>query len=141
LTSSSEKSGKKERQKLPAKRQILPLLSLTDTNAIRIVPISGQEIEQIRLTYPFFVYAEIPAGTYRNPEQIPTVAIQNLMVVRADMPEEVVYNLTKELFENLPTLKKAHSAAGMIDPDSSWRGLPLALHPGAERYYREKRKK
>jgi TRAP transporter TAXI family solute receptor len=88
---------------------------------------------------PAYQSAMIPANTYDGqPDAVPTVAITNILVTRADMPDEVAYEMTKLLFENLTRLGNAHSAAKDIKLESAAKNLPIALHPGAERYYKEK---
>jgi TRAP transporter TAXI family solute receptor len=88
---------------------------------------------------PAYQSEMIPANTYDGQtEAVPTVAIINILVTRADMSDEVVYEMTKLLFENLPRLGNSHSAAKDIKLESAAKNLPIALHPGAERYYKEK---
>ncbi|KAF2406635.1 TAXI family TRAP transporter solute-binding subunit [Pseudomonas antarctica] len=83
--------------------------------------------------------AMIPANTYDGqPDAVPTVAITNILVTRSDVPDELAYQMTKLLFENLPRLGNAHSAAKDITLENATKNLPIALHPGAERYYTEK---
>lgn len=83
--------------------------------------------------------AMIPANTYDGqPEAVPTVAITNILVTRADVPDDVAYAMTKLMFENLTRLGNAHSAAKDIKLESASKNLPIPLHPGAERYYKEK---
>lgn len=82
--------------------------------------------------------ASIPKGTYPNQTaDVPTVAIRNMLVTSEAVPEEVVYRMTKSMFENLPQLAASHSAAKSIELATAAKGLPIPLHPGAERYYRE----
>jgi TRAP transporter TAXI family solute receptor len=59
-------------------------------------------------------------------------------MTREDVPADVVYAMTKGMFENLPDLTSAHPAAQGISLEYASRGSPVPLHPGAERYYREK---
>lgn len=88
---------------------------------------------------PAYQSAMIPANTYDGQaEAVPTVAITNILVTRADVPDEVAYEMTKLLFDNLPRLGNSHSAAKDIKLESAAKNLPIALHPGAERYYKEK---
>jgi TRAP transporter TAXI family solute receptor len=80
----------------------------------------------------------IPAGTYDGQDKdIPTVAITNLLVSHEGVPEDVAYQMTKLMFENLDRLANSHSAAKAIKLENATKGLPLPLHPGAERYYKE----
>ncbi|MGN6772195.1 MAG: TAXI family TRAP transporter solute-binding subunit [Rhizobiaceae bacterium] len=86
-----------------------------------------------------FQAATIPAGTYDGQESdIPTVAITNILVTRSDISDEEAYQMTKQLFENLPEMVAAHKAANGIKLENAVMGLPIPLHPGAEKYYREK---
>lgn len=88
---------------------------------------------------PAYQSAMIPANTYDGqPEAVSTVAITNILVTRADVPDELAYQMTKLLFENLTRLGNSHSAAKDIKLENAAKNLPIALHPGAERYYKEK---
>ena len=68
---------------------------------------------------------------------MPTLAITNILVTSSDVDEELAYQMTKQLFEHLPDLVAAHNAAKAIDPKTAAKNLPVPLHPGAERYYKE----
>ena len=86
-----------------------------------------------------FIAATIPAGTYEGQsEDVPTLAITNILVTHSDVSDEVAYEMTKQLFENLDDMVAAHAAAKAISAENGPKGLPLPLHPGAERYYKEK---
>lgn len=86
-----------------------------------------------------FVAATIPAGTYEGQtEDVPTLAITNILVTHEDVSEETAYQMTKQLFENLDEMVAAHAAAKAISLEDAPKGMPLPLHPGAERYYKEK---
>ena len=80
----------------------------------------------------------IPAGTYDGQDQdVPTAAIVNLLVSHEKVSDDVAYQMTKLLFDNLPRLRTAHSAANDIKLEHATEGLPIPLHPGAERFYKE----
>ncbi|WMC11307.1 TAXI family TRAP transporter solute-binding subunit [Oceanimonas pelagia] len=81
----------------------------------------------------------IPAGTYSGQDSdVPTVAISNLLITHDKVSDETAYQMAKQVYENLPALRNAHNAANGIDPAQATAGLPLPLHAGAERYFREK---
>ena len=102
---------------------------------IIIVSVPADLVEKIGAPYAPGV---IPAGTYDGQTaDVPTAAITNILVTRADLDDETVYRMTKALFENLDEMVAAHAAAKAIDIDSATKGLPIPLHPGAERYYKE----
>lgn len=80
----------------------------------------------------------IPANTYSGQtEAVPTAAVKNFLVTHEGVPADVVYAMTKATFDNLDTLVAAHSAAKGIVRAEAIKSLPVPLHPGAERYYRE----
>jgi hypothetical protein len=82
--------------------------------------------------------AQIPANTYDGqPESVPTVAITNILVTREDVSDDIAYQMTKLMFENLTRLGNSHSAAKDIKLQNAAKNLPIPLHPGAERYYKE----
>ena len=67
-----------------------------------------------------------------------TAASPNVLIVRGDVSEQVVYDLTRMLWENLPTLQQIHSATLSMQLEGALQGIPVPLHPGAFRYYRER---
>lgn len=80
----------------------------------------------------------IPAGTYPGQDaDVQTIAQPNFLAVRADVPEEDVYKITKTIYENLAFLQAIHKATTAMALDKAIAGLPVPLHPGAARYYRE----
>ena len=82
--------------------------------------------------------ATIPAGTYDGQDaDVPTVAINNILVTHEGVSDEVAYQMTKLMFDNLDRLGTAHSAAKDIKLESATKNLPIPLHPGAERFYKE----
>jgi TRAP transporter TAXI family solute receptor len=81
----------------------------------------------------------IPANTYDGQtEDVETAAVGNFLISHDGVSEETAYQMTKLLFENLDKLTAAHAAAKAIDPAKALDGMPVPLHPGAERYYKEK---
>ena len=86
-----------------------------------------------------YISATIPAGTYRGQDaDVETAAVVNFLVTQSGVKADLVYNMTKALFENLNTMVAAHNAAKAIKLENALHGMPLPLHPGAERYYKEK---
>ena len=80
----------------------------------------------------------IAAGTYPGQtEDIQTMAQPNFLATHADLPEEHVYMITKTMYENLPFLQAIHPATKAMAIESAIAGLPVPLHPGAQRYYEE----
>lgn len=81
---------------------------------------------------------KIPAGTYQGQDaDIMTIAQPNFLAVRADVSEEDVYRITKTIYENLGFLQSIHKATKAMSLDKALAGLPMPLHPGAARYFKE----
>lgn len=88
--------------------------------------------------YPFFKPLVIPAGTYPGQANaIRTVAIDNVLVCRAQLPADLVYRLTLTLFRGLSSIASVHASVRQIDPENG-AATPIPLHDGAGRYYRER---
>ncbi len=86
-----------------------------------------------------YLPATIPAKTYDGQDaDVPTAAIVNILVTHEGVSDELAYQMTKQLFDNLPRLVTAHAAAKDISLDKAAKNLPIPLHPGAERFYKEK---
>lgn len=111
------------------------VMELQNSVDLKIVPIDADVIGDMEQDY--FTSMEIPADTYGNEEAVPTAAIMNALVVRADLSEDDVYYLTKFLFENLDTLANSHQAADDISVENSIENMVIDVHPGAQRYYDE----
>lgn len=115
---------------------VASIRDLASANEIVIVSVPADLVSKI--DNPVYVPATIPAGTYDGQtEDVPTVAIGNILVTREGLSEDLVYQLTKSMFENKDTLVAAHAAAKQVDKASATEGLPIPLHPGAEKYYKE----
>jgi len=82
--------------------------------------------------------AIVPAGTYRGIAQdTPTIGVSNLLVVPAALEDALVETILRTMFDNKPALVAAHPEAAHLEPLTSAAGLPVELHPGALKYYRE----
>jgi TRAP transporter TAXI family solute receptor len=103
-----------------------------------MVPV-GTEGEALRRKYPFYTMERIPANTYKGQErEVTTPAVMAMMVARSDLPEELVYKFTKAIFDNLPQFHAAHAAAKSLTLQTAQNGMPIPLHPGAEKLFKEK---
>ncbi|MFA6313036.1 MAG: TAXI family TRAP transporter solute-binding subunit [Sterolibacterium sp.] len=87
---------------------------------------------------PAYQSGVIPAKTYEGQAaEVTTVVIQNALVTHEGVPTETVYKMTKAMFDNLDQMVAAHAAAKAIKRENATKGLPVPLHAGAEKYYRE----
>jgi uncharacterized protein len=99
---------------------------------------SPEQIEAIRKAMPEFSPSKIVAGTYRQLDKdYVTVGMYNFGIGRADLPDDLVHQLVKAVFENQPSLVKASPVASETIPQNVVKDSFLPFHPGAVRYYRE----
>lgn len=114
---------------------VASIRDLATSVPINVVAVSPEIIEKIGAP---FIAATIPAGTYDGQtEDVSTAAVGNFLVSHDGVSEETAYQMTKLLFENLDKMAASHAAAKAIDVAKALDGMPVPLHPGAERYYRE----
>jgi uncharacterized protein len=105
---------------------------------ITFLALSPEQIEAIRKALPEFGASKIAAGTYRSLDKdYVTIGVYNFAIGRADLPDDLVYQLVKAVFENQPRLMKATLAASDTLPQNVVKDTFLPFHPGAIRYYRE----
>ncbi len=105
---------------------------------IRVLDFTDEQMAQANGNYKLWTRYVIPANTYPGQAQdINTMAQPNFLAVRDDISEEDVYLLTKTIYENLPFLNSIHKATKAMALEKAIAGLPVPLHPGAVRYYRE----
>jgi uncharacterized protein len=110
----------------------------TAEGASYLVPMEGAPAERLRLNGRFLKVALIPAGTYPGQTTaIRTMGVQNILLVRRDLDEQVVYQLTKQFFAALPKLSQLVSSLRFMDLDQA-SATSIPLHDGAARYYRER---
>ncbi|WP_299211393.1 TAXI family TRAP transporter solute-binding subunit [uncultured Tateyamaria sp.] len=115
---------------------IVELASATD---IALVPISGAGADTLTEKYGFFAQSDIPAGTYEGIDAVSTVSVGAQWFTSANEDEELIYNITKALWndESRRLLDVGHAKGAAITPDTALAGVGVPLHPGAERFYRE----
>ncbi len=114
------------------------ILNLAATRDIAIVPLSDDEIANAQKLEPVFAPYTLRAGMYDKVDTpVPSISIPNVLVVNADMSDDLAYAITKVLFEKTAELIAIHPAANDTTVDFSLTSTPVPLHPGAIRYYEE----
>jgi TRAP transporter TAXI family solute receptor len=107
---------------------------------VRFIPIDDAQLTSLAKKFPYYVKAKIPMAFYEqavNKEDAPTFAVKATFVTRADMPDKVVYAITKEVFDNLEDFKKLHEAFSGLNKQEMVQGLSAPIHPGAIKYFKE----
>ena len=105
-----------------------------------IVPVTGPAIDTLVSENPYYAKAVIPGGMYKGTDQdVETFGVKATFVTSANVPDEVVYEVVKAVFENFNRFKDLHPAfENLNEEDMISAGLSAPLHPGAEMYYKER---
>lgn len=117
----------------------LGVASIRDlANSVSIVVVAIPPEVTAKVGDPAYQPATIPANTYQGQASaVTTASIANFLVTHEGVPADTVYRMTKAMYENLDMMVAAHAAAKQIKRENALKGMPLPLHPGAEKYYRE----
>ena len=115
---------------------VASIRDLSTSVKIVVVPVPADMVAKVGDAA--YQTAVIPANTYTGQTQdVPTAAIPNFLVTHSGVSDELAYQMAKQMYENIDTLYAAHNAAKVIKRENAIKGMPVPLHPGAERYYRE----
>jgi len=112
------------------------ITELGSTTGVKLISLSEDEVAKLCAAHPTYANLKLPAATYGLAEDVNCIAITALLVGSNDLDEELVYQMTKALFEQEGVL--THAKAAEITLETAFDGVgELPLHPGAARYYKE----
>ena len=115
---------------------VASIRDLATSVKIVVVPVPADVVAKVG--DPAYQPTVIPANTYTGQtEDVATAAIPNFLVSHSGVSDELAYQMAKQLYANLDTLYAAHNAAKAIKLENAVKGMPVPLHPGAERFYKE----
>ena len=114
------------------------LTDLATTYSFNMPSLSDEAVAYLTSNYPFLVQDNLAGDTYPclNGEEIVCVAVKAVFTASKDLSEDVVYEITKAMFDNQADLAKAQAKFGFLSPEGAVAGS-FDLHPGAEKYYKE----
>ncbi|MBQ3077913.1 MAG: TAXI family TRAP transporter solute-binding subunit [Clostridia bacterium] len=111
---------------------------LATTNDIVVVNVDGAEADALIAKYPFYTSYKIPADTYKGmTADATTVAVKATFIVADSLSEDLVYNMTKTLFDKKADIVAGHSKGTELDTTYAVEGVSVPFHPGAEKYFKE----
>ena len=112
---------------------------LAADSLIKLLPLDGQQADDLIARYPFFSKGSIASATYFNVGETPTVTVGAQWLVSASVPDDEVYEITRALWHpsTRRLLDKGHPKGRLIQLDAALEGQSVPLHPGAERFYQE----
>ena len=115
---------------------VAAIRDLASAVEINVVSVPAEIVDKVGAPY---IKATIPANTYTGQtDAVPAAAVVNYIVTREGLADDLVYQMTKALFESSGDLVTAHQAAKAISIEHALDGMPIPLHPGAARFYKEK---
>lgn len=114
------------------------IVELATSNQIKLLEIDDVHADKLIADYPFYTNYDVPGGSYKGVDSdVQTVAVVATYIVSDDLDEDLVYQMTKTLFENADDIANGHPKGAELDPAYSVSGISIPLHPGAEKYYQE----
>lgn len=109
--------------------------ALSATTDVVIVPVEDAKADELIEKYPYYAKETIPVDTYKSTVEVPTVSVLAMLAVSKDLPEDLVYDITKAIYEN--TDKIQHPKGAFIKAETALDGIDIDVHPGAQKYFDE----
>ena len=116
----------------------IAIKDITKTINCRFISLDKPLVKKLISNYPFYVKSFIPCDVYKNlKKNVQTVAVRATLCTRSDLPESLIYMISKLIFENIDELKKNHSKWDSVNLIDSKLGIGIPFHSGAERFFNE----
>lgn len=109
--------------------------ALNATNGVYIVPVTADKATELIAKYPYYAVDAIPVGTYGLEAETPAVSVLAMLAVKKDLSEDLVYAITKAIYDN--TDKISHAKGAFIKAETGLDGIGIEVHPGAQKYFDE----
>ena len=115
------------------------IVDLSTTKTAYLVALDDAHIEKLVKTSPYYSKNVIPAGTYNGQDaDVTTVAIGAVLLARNDIPEDAIYALTADIFDNYTNLVSSHAKYGELSLEFATSVTSVPYHAGAAKYFAEK---
>lgn len=114
------------------------VMDLASGRDIKLVPVDDKTMDGMRKMNAGYSKLIIKAGTYpKQDKDVPVIGYQTHLIVRCDMPEDVVYKMVKTMAENVPAMAAVNKAIGSLTPKMMAADAGIPMHPGAAKYFKE----
>ncbi len=114
------------------------IVELATTKAVRVLPIDDAKAQELIKKYPYYATYTIPKDTYKGmTADVPTIVVKATLICRKDLDNDLVYKLTKALFDYKGDIAQAHAKGQFLTIEDAVKGISVPLHPGAEKYFKE----
>lgn len=115
------------------------ITELCTTNDAYLVPIDGDVAANLMASCPYYTVHTIPAGTYAGQEEdVQTVTVKATLIVSESASEEMVYNLTAAIFDNVDSIAAENAKGSELSAENATSGMTAPFHAGAAKYFAEK---
>ncbi len=112
---------------------------VSTTSDVKLIPIAEDKMKALSEKYPYYIKVDIQPGDYKGQEEpVPASAVLAMLIVSKDMTDDMAYGITKAIFENTKTIEDSHARGKDITLESALNGMPIEVHPGAQKYFDEK---
>ncbi|MFJ7737249.1 TAXI family TRAP transporter solute-binding subunit [Lysinibacillus sp. NPDC097287] len=111
--------------------------ALNATTKVNIIGVDAGKADELIAKYSYYAKDTVKAGTYGLANDVETVSVLAMLAVKKDLPEDVVYNMTKAIYDN--TEKISHPKGQLIKAETALDGIGIEVHPGAQKYFDEKK--
>lgn len=105
---------------------------------IRLLDLEDAVIKALSTKFPYYERMDISKEAYGFAKPVATIYVANVVIVRKDLSEDLVYAMTKLFFENITRIIASHPSAKELSLENATKAMPMPLHPGAARYFKEK---
>ena len=134
----SIKDGKIDAAFVVAGAPTTAVVDLTTTTAINVVEIDDEHAAALQKDYPFYTKTTIPGGTYTGVDNdVQTVSVRATLIAANSLSEDVVYELTKAMFDNQAALAQGHAKFEFLNLQDAVAGISVPFHPGAKKFFAE----
>lgn len=120
----------------------VPTVSIQDLaqgHPVRIVPLEGAGVDKVLKEQPYYAKVTLAGGTYNGQDtDVTSMAVRAVLSTHEKMSTDVIYEVTKAIYENSKTLAKVHVQGRNVKLETALQSISIPLHPGAEKYYKEK---
>ena len=115
------------------------VMDLATTKDISLLSFSPEFLKKLGEAHPYFIQSTIPAGTYKGIDtDVTTPAVMAILITHDKVADDVVYEFVKTMFDNIADVHASHAKGREINLETALSGLTVPLHPGAEKFYKEK---
>lgn len=109
--------------------------ALNAVSNVVIVPVDDAKADELIEKYPYYAKDIVPSGTYGLTQDVPTVSVLAMLAVTNELPEDLVYEMTKAIYDNASSI--THPKGQFIKPETGLDGIGIKIHPGAQKYFDE----